>query len=238
MDTQTLITIGLAALGASIISSIAGYGGFLMIVTLSFFFDIKTSVALSTIFFFFLMINRLYFYRKTIDWEFYRFVLSGIIPFLFLSFYIFDIVNPKVIKYILAVSGSYVILEHFFPLPRVKKFTKLKMFVGGACWGLLGGLSAPGPLKVLMLKWRGLSKEIFIGTGAMISLTALCIRIPAYISMDYLVLDNYWLLIPMGLIATVGTFIGKQILKKLSIKNFEYVVLVPVFLSVVKFLAF
>ncbi len=238
MDTQTLITIGFAAFGTSIFSAIAGYGGFLMIVTLSFFLDIKTSVAFSTIFFFFLVSSRLFFYRKTIDWEFYRFVLSGIIPFLSISFYLFDIVDPKAIKYFLAATGSYVILEHFFPLPRVKNFTKWKMILGGACWGLIAGLSAPGGLKVLMLKWRGLSKEIFIGTGAMISFTVLCIRIPAYVSMDYLIFDNYWLLIPMGLIATTGTFIGKQILGKLSIKNFEYVVLVPVFLGVVRLVAF
>ncbi len=42
----------------------------------------------------------------------------------------------------------------------------------------------------------------------------------------------------MGMIATAGTFIGKQVLAKLSIKNFEYVVLVPVFLGVVRLLAF
>ncbi len=236
MEIQTLVLISLLAFIVSIISAIAGYGGFLMILSLSFFFDIKTSIAFSTVFFLFLTINKVILYRKTIDWEFYRYVLLGLIPTLILSLYLFKIINPQWIKYILAFMGIYLILEHFFTLPRVNKFTKLKMIIGGMIWGSFAGISAPGSIKVMMLKWRGLSKEFFIGTGSMISFTVLMIRVPSFIYLGYLKIDNYWIILVIAIITAFGTFIGKKILKKISVKNFNYMVLILVFLSVIKFL--
>ncbi len=238
METQTLFLIGFVAFIISIISAIGGYAGFLMILSLSFFFDIKTSIAFSTIFFLFSTINKVFFYHKAVDWEFYRTIIIGILPALALSLYFFKVVDPMIIKYILIITAIYMILEHFFKLPRINNFTKTKMILGGMFWGFLGGISAPGSIKVMLLKWRGLTKEAFIGTGAMISFTLLCIKIPSFIYLGYLKIDNYSILLPIAIIVSFGTFIGKQILQKISVKNFDYIVLVLVFLSIVKFLVF
>ncbi|MDH3324813.1 MAG: sulfite exporter TauE/SafE family protein, partial [Candidatus Peregrinibacteria bacterium] len=123
MDPQTLILIALFSFLVSIISAIGGYGGFLMIVSLSFFTDIKSSIAISTLFFIFLVINKAILYFKNVDWEFFKFTLLGIIPFALIGLYLFNIVPPKVINYLLVLVGIYLILSHYWKLPKIRNFT-------------------------------------------------------------------------------------------------------------------
>ncbi|MCY2685655.1 sulfite exporter TauE/SafE family protein [Salinimicrobium sp. TH3] len=126
--------------------------------------------------------------------------LKLIIALLLFVFALFDIV-PKLMK--LNFDPKY--------LP-----------LGGVLSGFFGGLSGhQGALRTAFLIRAGLSKEVFIGTGIMISVFIDISRLTVYAE-DILKIRSeidYSLLIAATLSAFVGAAVGNRILKKITIET-------------------
>ena len=131
--------------------------------------------------------------------------LKLIIAFLLFVFALFDIV-PKLMK--LNFDSKY--------LP-----------LGGALSGFFGGLSGhQGALRTAFLIRAGLSKEVFIGTGIVISVLIDISRLTVYAA-DILEISSeidYNLLIAATLSAFAGAVIGNRILKKITIETLHLAV--------------
>ncbi len=131
---------------------------------------------------------------------FYITPLKVIIALLLFVFALFDIV-PKLMK--LNFDPKY--------LP-----------LGGILSGFFGGLSGhQGALRTAFLIRAGLTKEVFIGTGILISVLIDISRLTVY-SADILKISSeidYSLLIAATLSAFAGAIIGNSILKKMTIES-------------------
>lgn len=140
------------------------------------------------------------------------------------------------IKLVIAfLIGIFVFLELHPVLSKIKISHKL-LPIGGAASGFFGGLSGhQGALRSMFLVKCGLDKNAFIATGAIVSCMVDISRISVYwyrlMSSDY---QNYYpLMIAAVLSAFAGIFIGRQILKKITMKTVRVIVSVMLILIAV-----
>jgi uncharacterized membrane protein YfcA len=99
--------------------------------------------------------------------------------------------------------------------------------VGGVLSGFFGGVSGhQGAFRSAFLTKAGLTKEEFIGTSNAIALIIDISRIFVYAkTLDFAQLSNEKALLITGvLFAFVGTYFGKELLKKTTMKGIQYVV--------------
>ena len=74
----------------------------------------------------------------------------------------------------------------------------------------------------------GLHKEQYIATAALIALAVDITRIPVYLNKGFLVSQFYWFIPVLLVIALIGSFTGKQIIKRIPQKMFRKLVLVAI----------
>ena len=112
----------------------------------------------------------------------------------------------------------------FDMVPKLMKlnFDPKYLPLGGGLSGFFGGLSGhQGALRTAFLIRAGLTKEVFIGTGIVISVFIDISRLTVYAS-DILEIRSeidHSLIIAATLSAFAGAFIGNKILKKITIKT-------------------
>jgi uncharacterized protein len=137
---------------------------------------------------------------------------------------IFDVTLLKV------VIGSLMIFFAWFDLdPRMAQITMDKKWIplGGVLSGFFGGVSGhQGAFRAAFLTKAGLTKDEFIGTSNAIALIIDISRIFVYIkTLDFILLSEEKTLLLTGVIfAFVGTYFGKELLKKTTMKGIQKVV--------------
>lgn len=101
------------------------------------------------------------------------------------------------------------------------------MPIGGAITGFFGGISGhQGAFRSAFLNKSGLSKEQFIGTSNAIALIIDVSRIAVYAkTLDFVSIGNEKSLIIVAvLLAFLGTFIGNNYLKKITMEGIRTLV--------------
>lgn len=120
---------------------------------------------------------------------------------------------------------AFAIVEIF---PTKKTIIKNNMlFVGGAISGFFGGLSGhQGALRTLFLLRSGLTKESFIATGIAIACIVDISRLSVYFTkVEKISLsENLGIISTATLCAFAGAFLGKKLLKKITINFIQYLV--------------
>ena len=100
------------------------------------------------------------------------------------------------------------------------RFDKNKLPIGGALSGFFGGLSGhQGALRSAFLIKAGLSKEAFIGTACVVSTFVDFTRLGIYATRFSTsgLTDNLTIVICGILSAITGAYLGKQLLKKITL---------------------
>jgi hypothetical protein len=128
------------------------------------------------------------------------------------------------------VIGSLMIFFALFDL--IPKLSKIKMHqrwipLGGLLSGFFGGVSGhQGAFRSAFLTKAGLTKNEFIGTSNAIALIIDISRIFVYIkTIDFALLSEEKGILATGVIAAfIGTFFGKELLKKTTMKGIQYIV--------------
>ena len=116
-------------------------------------------------------------------------------------------------------------------LPSFKKlqFGKDKLFLGGALSGFFGGLTGiQGAIRSAFLIKSGLSKEAYIGTGVVIASLVDFTRLSVYASRfaSANLQENIPLLLTATLAALAGAYLGKRMLKKVTLRSIQLLVAV------------
>ncbi|MCL4502244.1 MAG: TSUP family transporter [Deltaproteobacteria bacterium] len=137
----------------------------------------------------------------------------------------------KVTPVKLVVAGLMVIFALLELLPRFAEISVGKKYLplGGLLSGFFGGLSGhQGALRAPFLLKSGLSKESFIATGVVISLLVDIPRIVVYaVKMPFLRGGgNLPLLAVTVLAAFAGAFLGRRLLKKVTLRGIQILVAV------------
>ena len=134
------------------------------------------------------------------------------------------------IKLVELIIGIMMLVFAIFELIPTNNKTILKkkmLYLGGAISGFFGGLSGhQGALRTLFLLRSGLTKEGFIATGIAIACIVDVSRISIYFAKleSISLTDNLWIITSTTLCAFAGAFIGKKLLKKVTITFIQYVV--------------
>lgn len=238
-DLDKILIIGASVFLSSVLSAVAGIGsGFIVIAALSLFFDIKVTLAFFAILSVFSSASKVSVYYKTIDIGFFKTIVLGLIPGLFIGLSIFRIIPERPVELFMGLLGIYLVAEHFIKLPRVTNFTNPVIILCGFIWGVIGGAASAGPVKVMLLKWRGMDKYHFVGTSAVLSLFMDGYKVFGYVIMGFISFSQIFILLPSIILNILGTYIGKKILDNTSQLFFEYVMLVMIFIGSCKFLFF
>lgn len=126
--------------------------------------------------------------------------------------------------------GSLMIFFAWFDLdPRMSHLQIQKKWIplGGALSGFFGGISGhQGAFRSAFLTKAGLSKEEFIGTSNSIALIIDLARISVYAkTLDFVALSDQKSLLIVGIVfAFIGTYFGKELVKKTTLKGIQKVV--------------
>lgn len=138
--------------------------------------------------------------------------------------------------YLKIVIGSLMIFFAWFDLdPRFANLQVKKEWIplGGALSGFFGGVSGhQGAFRSAFLTKAGLTKEQFIGTSNAIALIIDLSRIIVYIeTINFTALSEEKGILGAGILfAFVGTYFGKELVKKTTLKGIQKVVGVLLFL--------
>ena len=129
----------------------------------------------------------------------------------------------------LTIAVLLVIFSLIELIPKLSdlKFDKKYMPLGGFLSGFFGGLSGnQGALRSAFLIRAGLTKELFIGTGIVISCFVDLTRLSIYSRSIFAHVDNtkIVLLIVAAVSAFIGVFIGNKLMKKMTIKSLQVIV--------------
>jgi len=234
-----IIIIIIAAFGASMLTFFSGFGlGTILTPVFMLFFPIEVAIAMTGVvhllnnIFKFLLIGRHVVWKVLV--KFGLPAIAGAFAGAKLLLSLSDFTEP-VTTYqvsdntfsILPVNLTIAFLMIIFGLveliPALKRinFGHRALIPGGLLSGFFGGLSGhQGALRTAFLVRLGLSKEAFIATGIAIALLIDFTRIPLY----YLRLFNTqsfsvdWKIIIIATLAAFGgAFIGKKLLKKVTI---------------------
>ena len=134
------------------------------------------------------------------------------------------------IKLVELIIGTMMLIFAIFellPTPNKKVLKNNMLYIGGTVSGFFGGLSGhQGALRTIFLLRSGLTKESFIATGIAIACIVDVSRITIYFAkLESISLsENIGIITTTTLCAFVGAFIGKKLLKKVTITFIQYVV--------------
>jgi uncharacterized membrane protein YfcA len=241
MDYFIISIVTLVGAGLTLFS---GFGlGTLLMPVFGLFFPIEIAIGLTAIVHFFNNIIKLGFFYRHLDWRvIIRFgipsviaaflgahllkTLSNLKPILIYSISDNDFsITP--IKLTIAVLLVIFSLIELIPKLSDLKFDKKYMPLGGFLSGFFGGLSGnQGALRSAFLIRAGLTKELFIGTGIVISCFVDLTRLSIYSRSILSHVDNtkIVLLIVAAVSAFIGVFIGNKLMKKMTIKSLQVIV--------------
>lgn len=141
--------------------------------------------------------------------------------------------NVTPVNLVIAVLMIIFALVEIVPVLNRIRFGKRMLPVGGILSGFFGGLSGhQGALRSAFLLRAGLTKEAFIATGIVIAciidVSRLFVYSGRFAAMN--LQENYPLLLAATLSAFIGAYLGRRLLKKITMNFVQITVSVLLFL--------
>lgn len=245
-----LFIICLAAFATAILTFFSGFGlGTILAPVFALFFPIEVAIALTGVVHFSNNVFKIALVGKSAD---KAVLLRFGIPAIFASFagawlLLKITVLPVIAEYELwgrdfeitpvklVIAFLLVIFSALEITPAFQKFQfgRDKLILGGILSGFFGGLSGiQGAIRSAFLIKSGLSKEAYIATGVVIACLVDFTRLSVYASRftSANLHDNLTLLTAATLSAIIGAFIGKKLLKKVTLRSIQVLVAVMLIL--------
>ncbi|MBI4151361.1 sulfite exporter TauE/SafE family protein [Candidatus Woesearchaeota archaeon] len=230
------ILFWVAAFFSEVIGTVAGFGSstFLLPIAL-FWMDFPTALILVAIFHLSGSGWRVLLFHRRID---FAIILRFGIPSIIFTVVGAAIVNytPQILlKMILGLFLVFYVLlswkNHFFLQPTMRN-----NLLGGSLSGFFAGLiGTGGALRGAFLASMRLEKSAYIATAALISLAVDLTRIPIYLASGFLTPDLFYAVPFLVIIALLGSFTGKKIVRYIPQKMFRRIVLVAIGVIGLKF---
>lgn len=223
-----------------IVSAIGGGGlGIISTILGSFFFDIKTSIAFTSILATTIQIAKILHFRSHIRWDIVGwYVLLGI-PMSFLGGLLLFRLSDLLAKILLGgFCLAFVVLRISKKIPRVRP-GRWTLIAFGAVNGFIGGVIGSSALiRMPALIAMGMTKEIFVGTSAVIAFLMNLGKSSAYLLSMTWTETLVWLYVLSLPVMMLSVRIGKRLLKYVSIQLFEDIQLAIITLGAIRLLFF
>lgn len=245
-----IIIICLAAFGTAILTFFSGFGlGTILMPVFALFFPVDIAIALTGVVHFANNLFKIVLVGKFADKKvLLRFGIPAVLASFLGAWILLRItVLPSLFQYEL-FGNTYevtpvklviaILLMSFSILDVIPRFQKLqfggnKLVFGGILSGFFGGLAGiQGALRTAFLIKSGLSKDAFIATGVVIACFVDFTRLSVYASRFSAtnLHENTTLLISAILSAISGAFIGRILLKKITLRYIQIIVAIMLFI--------
>jgi uncharacterized membrane protein YfcA len=222
-----LIGFSTLILSVSMLSSILGFGGLLILIAgFSLFMDIKYSIALGTIFTLTSSLTRTVIFREYIDKKLVPYLFLGIIPGSILGLFLFSITKSKLLSIIFGVFIIAYVVNHFINPKFQFKPNRFAIssisFIFASSSSLIG---ATGPIMVMLMQQLKNKREEFIAMMAVIYTMNGILKFAGYLYLGVLNFGNMQLIISIILFSVIGSVLGKKLVHKIPQKILEYSIL-------------
>jgi len=228
----TWFLTAVVAFASSVLSGVAGFGGAMIFLpVLISTYGVRASVPILTVAVLMGNASRVYFNRRELDLKLVAWFSAGAIPFAVLGSFVYVSLPTFWIKkgiglfliicvLIRHLHGDFQLKKRwvFFPLGTVTGFLS----------ALMGGV---GPVSSPFFLAYGLAKEAFVGTEALCAVGMHAAKSITYNRLHVLNSRELAAGIGFGLVMSVGSYVAKKILEKMSRQTF--LILVEVLLVVI-----
>lgn len=222
---------------AEIVGTLAGFGSAMLLTPIaSFFFDIKTTIALVGLFHLLGHITDGFLWRRFIVWR---------IGLLFSVFgVLFSVIGAYLIMYIpsqgLEIAiGLFLIVYALLSLAgiemRIPRSDASIIVAGGIVGFIAGIIGMAGAIRTAILSSFHLKKEYFLGTSFAIAFFVDTARVGVYIQEGFLKIDVF-LWISVFAVAVVGSLIAKKLVSRIPAALFNKIVYGILLLAGIKFI--
>ena len=240
------VIIILVAFGAAMLTFFSGFGlGTILLPVFAIFFPVEIAIAMTAVVHLFNNIFKMSLIWKAINLKIAAlfaipaalFAIGGALLLNYLSsddaLFTYHLGNKEFeVTLIKLIIGLLLIIFAIIEID--KRFDKLSLPrkylpIGGALSGFFSGLSGhQGALRSLFLLRAGLGKEGFIATGIasaiVIDISRISIYGTSFFSKYFAAIGNnnsVWMLVTATLAAFAGSFIGRRMLKKVTMRTVQ-----------------
>lgn len=236
---QTIFFLLIVALISEVLWTIAWFWSSSIFLPLALLvLDFQTALLLVAIYHIFGNASRLYFFRNHVN---KRVALLFGIPSVVLTVigsllvsYIDQNILKIVLGIILTLFASYVLRKPKFTLPNSPMAGIVGWWLSGFTAWLIGTWWV---LRGAFMTAFALPKEQYIATIALVALIVDATRIPLYFWQWFLERQYYFLIPLLLLIALIGSYIGRKIVKSISEQIFRKVILIGIIILSLKFVS-
>tara|TARA_R110002124_G_scaffold87407_1_gene224978 strand:+ start:9195 stop:9923 length:729 start_codon:yes stop_codon:yes gene_type:complete len=228
MLTRYLPVFIILSLLAEIFGTVGGFGSSVFFVPVAnFFLDFQSVLGITALFHLSSNVTKIAFFRKGIDKEVILQLGVPAVIFVIIGGFLSKYLDPTLLTYILGIFLIVLSLVFIIFKKLLVKPTPKNAFTGGVLSGLSAGiLGTGGAIRGITLAAFKMSKEKFIATSAVIDLGVDFSRTIVYYLNGYMRKDLLYLIPILIVVSILGTWIGKQILNKMSQEQFRYIVLI------------
>lgn len=239
--TPLIVSYYLAILAVGgICTTISGGGlGIVTVILGSFFFDIRISIAFTALLTSTVQLAKIFHFRTSVRWDLVWWYVLGGIPGSFIGGLLLFRVPARIPEILLALICLFFIGQRFIKHGIALRATKKTLVTSGALNGFIGGIAGNASLfRMSALISLGLTKEIFVGTSAMIAFLMNLGKIAAYApSIPWT--DSVFLLWGLSVpVILASVWIGKRLLRYVSVTLFEDLQLLVILIGAIRLLFF
>lgn len=215
------------ALLAEVVGTVGGFGSSTFFVPIAqIFFPFKLVLAITALFHVASNVAKLGLFWRDVDHRLALIIGIPSVIFVVIGAYLTRIVPTQQAQLVL---GIFLVAFGLLFLLRPIKFeadTKQAMVGGGVAGFAAGLLGTGGAIRGATLVAFDLRKEVFVATSAAIDLAVDLSRSIVYVEGGYLSPTHYEYIPALFVVAFMGSWIGKQVLHRISQEHFRTTVLV------------
>lgn len=232
MLSKYLFVFLILALLAEVLGTVGGFGSSVFFVPIAnFYFDFQSVLGITALFHVASNLSKIAFFKKGLD---KRLLLTLGIPaviFVSIGAFLSKYINPSMLGLILGVFLILLSLTFLIFKKLVIKDSNTNAIAGGVLSGLSAGLlGTGGAIRGITLSAFKLDKATFIATSAAIDFMVDSSRAVIYYYNGYMHYEDLYIVGLLVIVAIVGTWIGKGILKRFSQEQFRNFVLILILL--------
>ena len=212
---------------AEVLGTVGGFGSSVFFVPIAnFFFDFQSVLGITALYHLSSNISKIALFKKGLNKRVVLYLGIPAILFVSLGAYLSKYLDPKILTYVLGfflitLSLLFLIFKQLKIVPKNRN-----AIIGGALSGLSAGLlGTGGAIRGITLAAFKMDKNKFIATSAVIDFGVDFSRTIIYYFNGYMHKHDLYLVPILIVVSILGTWIGKQILFRISEEQFRSFVL-------------
>jgi uncharacterized protein len=211
------------ALLAEVVGTVGGFGSSVFFVPIAnFYFDFQTVLGITAMFHVVSNLSKIALFKKGIDKNLILYIGVPAVLFVILGGFISKLLNTRFLEIILGVFLVLLSLLFLIKKNLMVKPHKKEAIIGGTLSGFIAGiLGTGGAIRGLTMAAFNLEKNVFIATSAVIDFGVDFSRTVVYYLNGYITIEILIYIPFLVVIGIAGTYIGKQLLTKISQDNFK-----------------